>query len=643
MSDSPPAHSSAALYFFRRILPFFAVFFIFEIIETSLIAYIEADNLDWSPFVMLKTLSVFICEILSAFAYWMIPFALFLLILPKKWHLGKTDRIFTLIYFTIFVGSAFFEEVSEAFFWDEFSATFNFIAVDYLIYTKEVIGNIYQSYPIIPIIGGVAIITALIVWACRKKILFPSSFAIPSWGKRLITLAGVILFCVSSFFLVDIKDADSTNNRYNTEIAKEGMYSLFSAFFKNELDYKEYYITSKDEDATQFLKKELSAPGVEFLNDSPTSIKRHVPGESKAKPNVILVVMESMGMEFFSENRKDGQSLTANLEQLAKQGAFFPHTYATGTRSVRGLEAVSTSIPPLPGMAILRRENNDRLATIGSIFADKGHDCKWIYGGYGYFDNMNNYFEGNGFKVLDRTTMEDKDITHSTIWGVCDEDLFKRAIREADASFSSGKPFLQFVFTTSNHRPYTYPDGKIDIPSKTGRMGAVKYSDFAVGEFIKQAKTKPWFDNTLFVFVADHGAGSAGKRELNPETHLIPLIFYAPKLISPERHEQEISQIDTLPTLLGLLKWDYDASFYGKDARNPTYSSRWFISNYQNIGYGKDNQLIILKPNKIVSYYRGGKPIKQDTKISDAQNEAVSYYQHASDWRQHLKQKDQKN
>lgn len=642
MSESSPAHSSAALYFLRRILPFFVAFFIFETVETSIIAYVEAGNLDWSPLVVLKTIFVFMCEVLSAFAYWMIPFALFLLILPKKWHLGKTDRIITLIYFTIFVGSSFFEEVSEAFFWDEFSATFNFIAVDYLIYTKEVIGNIYQSYPIIPILAGVAIITGLIVWACRKTILFPTSFAIPSWKKRLATFASVIAFCVASFFVFDIKDADSTNNRYNAEIAKEGMYSLFSAFLKNELDYKEYYITTKEEDATQLLKKELAAPNVKFLGDTPSSIKRHVQGTSQAKPNVILVVMESMGMEFFSENRTDGQVLTPNLEQLAKQGIFFPHTYATGTRSVRGLEAVSSSIPPLPGMAILRREGNDHLVTGGSIFAEKGHDCKWIYGGYGYFDNMNNYFEGNGFQVLDRTTMDDKDITHSTIWGVCDEDLFKRAIREADASYSSGKPFFQFVFTTSNHRPYTYPDGKIDIPSKTGRSGAVKYADFAVGELIKEAKTKPWFDNTIFVFVADHGAGSAGKKELNPETHLIPLIFYAPKLITPERHEQEISQIDTLPTLLGLLKWDYDASFYGKDARNPNYTSRWFISNYQNIGYGKDNQLVILKPNKVVSYYRDGAPVKKDTKLEAAQNEAVSYYQHASDWRQHLKQDEAK-
>lgn len=165
-------------------------------------------------------------------------------------------------------------------------------------------------------------------------------------------------------------------------------------------------------------------------------------------------------------------------------------------------------------MSILRQEGNEHLQTIGSIFRDKGYDLKWIYGGYGYFDNMNYFFGNNGFQVLDRNSMDDSEVTHSTIWGVCDEDLSAAAVREADESFKSGSPFLQVVFTTSNHRPYTYPEGRIDIPSHTGRMGAVKYADYAVGAFVEEARSKPWFENTLFVFVADHGAGSAGKQTL---------------------------------------------------------------------------------------------------------------------------------
>ena len=289
-------------------------------------------------------------------------------------------------------------------------------------------------------------------------------------------------------------------------------------------------------------------------------------------------------------------------------------------------------------MSILRQEGNEHLQTIGSIFRDKGYDLKWIYGGYGYFDNMNYFFGNNGFQVLDRHSMDDSEVTHSTIWGVCDEDLFRRAVREADESCGRGKPFLQVVFTTSNHRPYTYPEGRIDIPSHTGRMGAVKYADYAVGAFVEEARTRPWFDNTLFVFVGDHGAGSAGKQALNPETHRIFSIFYAPALLKPERRETPVSQIDVLPTLLGLLKWPYDAAFYGKDALKPSYQSRYFVSNYQYIGYLKGKDMVVLKPQRRVEFFRDGKAVEPDGRMKELEKEAVYYYQHASDWRTNLKE-----
>ncbi len=623
-------------YYLRRILPFCLFAAGVEILETLITGSLEASNLDWSLWAMLKTVFVFGIEFAISFLYWMLPYMLYLLVLPGGWHGGRLDRVLTTIFFALFAGLALFEEVAEGFFWNEFSATFNFIAVDYLIYTKEVIGNIYQSYPIIPILLAIVTVTAGVTWWVRRKLI--PSVEVPCLWKRLAWLGGTAAACGLSFFSFDGKDADMTGNRYNSEVAKDGMYSLFSAFLKNELSYRDYYLTTDEKKAADFLRQDLQQDGTQFLDTEGDGIERKISYRGKEiHPNVVIVVMESMGSEFFPANRKDGKVLTPHLSELGNQGVFFPNTYATGTRSVRGLEAVSTAIPPLPGMAILRREGNENLQTVGSIFASKGYDDrKWIYGGYGYFDNMNYYFSHNGFDVMDRTTMADDEITHATVWGVCDGDLYNRCLREADKSFSRGKPFLQFVFTTSNHRPYTYPEGKIDIPSKTGRDGAVKYADYAVGEFIRDAKTKPWFDNTVFLFVADHGAGSAGKQELNPQTHLIPLIIYSPKYIKPEFHPEFISQIDTLPTLLGLMNWTYDAAFYGKDARQPSYKSRYFVSNYQNIGYSEGRELVVLKPVREASFYRDGERISADGTTKALLDKAVDYYQHASDWRKHL-------
>ena len=109
--------------------------------------------------------------------------------------------------------------------------------------------------------------------------------------------------------------------------------------------------------------------------------------------------------------------------------------------------------------------------------------------------------------------MGSAEIGFANVWGVADEDLFARVMREGDAAHAAGRPFLFQVLTTSNHRPYTYPEGRIDIPSGSGRPGAVKYADYAVGKLIEDARKKPWFNDTLFVFAADHTAGAAGKIE----------------------------------------------------------------------------------------------------------------------------------
>lgn len=625
-------------YYWARFWPFLLFAFGIEAVENLFTVSFEYRNMDFGLLPLLKTGYVFVTEFVVTMCYWLLPYALYLWILPRRKAGGRADRWITVSWFFLFALANLFEDVAEAFFWNEFEASFNFIAVDYLIYTKEVIGNIYESYPIIPILLGVLAVSGLAAWGFRRFLIPKSAEAPGGWKRGCVVVA--LLACVTGgYWMVDIKDADSVGNRYNSEMAKDGLYSLFSAFIKNELDYRSYYLTLPDQDASEFLAGEFSADDTSVPDAASGSAARRVrPVAEAIRPNVVVVIMESMGAEFLNECRQDGADLTPCLSRLSREGVFFPNTYATGTRSVRGLEAVSTSLPPLPGMSIVRREGNERLRTIGSIFREKGYDLKWIYGGYGYFDNMNYFFGNNGFQVMDRNSMEDSEVTHSTIWGVCDEDLFRRAVREADESYGSGKPFLQVVFTTSNHRPYTYPEGRIDIPSHTGRLGAVKYADYSVGALVEEAKGRPWFDNTLFVFVADHGAGSAGKKSLNPETHRIFSIFYAPALLKPERRETPISQIDVLPTLLGLLKWPYDAAFYGKDALKPSYQSRYFVSNYQYIGYLKGDDMVVLKPQRGTEFYRGGHEVAADDRLRELEKEAVYYYQHASDWRKHLKE-----
>jgi len=281
----------------------------------------------------------------------------------------------------------------------------------------------------------------------------------------------------------------------------------------------------------------------------------------------------------------------------------FNNLYASGTRTVRGMEAVTLSVPPTPGSSIVKRPDSADMFSAGFVFKDKGYDNHFIYGEYGYFDNMNAFFGSNGFNVIDRASFTKEESTFGNVWGLCDGDVFNKTLKVADESYKNNKPFFNYIMTTSNHRPYTYPNGKIDIPSKTGREGAVKYTDYAIGEFIKKATTKPWFKNTVFIIVADHCASSAGKSELPLEKYKIPLIIYAPNIIKPQVISKMASQIDTIPTLLNQLGWKYKSKFYGQNILSNEFKERAFFGTYQKLGFMTDNHLSIIEPQNKYSEF----------------------------------------
>jgi phosphoglycerol transferase MdoB-like AlkP superfamily enzyme len=349
----------------------------------------------------------------------------------------------------------------------------------------------------------------------------------------------------------------------------------------------------------------------------------------------MMIVVESLSGKFLKTLGAE-KELTPNLDSLANESLFFTNFYSTGTRTVRGMEAITLSVPPTPGRSIVKRPDNHNMYSSGFIFRNKGYETKFIYGGHGYFDNMNEFFSNNGFNIVDRADFSDEEDTFHTVWGVCDEDLLNKTLKEADSSYKAHKPFMSFVMTTSNHRPYDYPDGKIDIPSHTGRDGAVKYTDYAIGDFIKKAKDKPWFKNTVFVIVADHCSTSAGKTEIPLDKYHIPLIIYAPEILKPQVVDKVSSQIDIMPTLFSVLNWSYKSKFYGSDILSPSFKERALIGTYQKLGLYKENKLVVLSPTKKIKSYEVVEQDLYDTKYKEIQidrnleAEIVSYYQGAS-------------
>jgi phosphoglycerol transferase MdoB-like AlkP superfamily enzyme len=297
------------------------------------------------------------------------------------------------------------------------------------------------------------------------------------------------------------------------------------------------------------------------------------------------------------------------------------------------MEALSLSIPPIPGQSVLRRAGNENLTTLGSVLRAQGYDTTFVYGGDGFFDNMNYFFKANGYDIVDLPYQlrRGKQPAFANAWGASDQDAFEWSLEAADASHASGKPFHHFVMSTSNHRPYTWPAGKID-PKHVGREGGVAYTDHAIGAFLKAAQAKPWFKDTVFVIVADHCASVAGRRELEVRKYEIPLFIWSPGNIAPRRFDTMMSQIDVAPTVLGLLGADYLSRFVGTDALAASYRPRAFISNYQKVAMLRpDGLLTVLKPVRQAVQYQTDLATGALTPVASpdaaAIEEAILYYQ----------------
>lgn len=584
-------------------------------------------------FTVQNVLGIFFIGLLSDLitaGYASVPLVLYLWLMPEKIFKKPGHQYMLFLIFIAIVFSLVFNGIAEWLFWDEFSARFNFIAVDYLVYTTEVVGNINQSYPIGWLITITIVISGFSVYLLYKTINRSANQYIPFKKRSMFVGAySVIMVCV--FFGFGKKYHHFSHNAYVNELAGNGLYELFSAYRHNELDYEQFYMGIDIKKTFTHVRQLLKTPETEFISDDPLSIERKITHTGvERKLNVILISVESFSADFM-EHFGNKKRITPFLDSLAEHSLLFTNLYATGTRTVRGLEALSLCIPPTPGQSIVRRPNNENLFSMGHVFKSKGYKTEYIYGGYGYFDNMNYFFAHNEYDVIDRTAIPNKDIDYENIWGVADENLFELALKKLDSG-TQKQPVFAHVMTTSNHRPYTYPDGRIDIPSHTGRKGAVKYTDYAIGKFIKEASGHSWFDNTVFVIVADHCASSAGKTEMPVNKYHIPMLIYSPKHIEPGVMSRLMSQIDVGPTILGLLNFSYTSKFFGYDMFTlESGRERAFISTYQNLGYINNQGLIVLSPQFKTESFKliaGKDPIPFDN--AQQLTEAIAWYQAAS-------------
>ncbi len=572
---------------------------------------------------------------LSFLSYAALPLSVYLALCPTaiwrhRWHQGM---LHALVGFSLFV--MLYTAVSEWLFWDEFSVRFNFIAVDYLVYSNEVIANILQSYPVYPLLATLVLVSVVSTVMLRPTIGRAVDAPLLSVRQRGLFLSVVAALGLLVTVGVGQDLSVDSGNTVQHELARNGPFQFFAAFRNNELDYKQLYATLPDTEIGTLLRQEVAEPNARFTSQDPLDVRRVIDNPGPFRPfNVIVVTIESLSAKYLG-SFGDARNLTPNLDRLRLESLFFSNCYATGTRTDRGLEAITLSIPPTPGRSIVKRLGRETgYASLGQQLRAQGYDSVFLYGGRGYFDNMNAFFGGNGYRIIDQTSIPDSEISFKNAWGMCDEDLYAQTLRQADMDHAAGTPFFLQLMTTSNHRPYTYPESRIDIPSGSGREGAVKYTDHAIGKFLEKARQKPWFETTIFVFVADHTANSAGKEDLPVAKYRIPMFVHAPKILAAREISTLTSQIDLAPTLLGLLNMDYSSTFFGRNVlRDDTAPGRALIGNYQHLGLFDGQSLAILSPRQGMRRHDDALGLS-DESIGSASDPLIcrdiAYYQGAS-------------
>ena len=393
-----------------------------------------------------------------------------LLVLGTNRFVGRrVGRMLCLSLFGLGVFVVLFNSVVEWCFWREFTGSrFNLVAVDYLslFMLREVLTNIWQSYPVVPVVLGVLVLSALIVLPSARTVLRSCQVPLPR-ARRLWSAAGYLAgLGLALPFVFSVTLTNTSENWINRNLAKNGSLSLISSLCHRNVIYdQDLYVTRDPAGVMARLRTLLKTANSRYVSDNPNDIRRKIDnGPNVVKHNVILVVVESLSAEYLGVFG-DQRHLTPNLDELAGQSALFTRFYACGTRTIRGLEAINLSLPPTPGRALGKRPNAYRLFSAEHVFRDMGYRTLFFYGGRGTFDKVDEFLCHGGFELIDQQKFDPDEIHFSNAWGVCDGDTFRRVIREADATDKSGRKFFAMIMTQSNHSPYTYPQRRPSEPA----------------------------------------------------------------------------------------------------------------------------------------------------------------------------------
>lgn len=507
-------------------------------------------------------------------------------------------------------------EISTPSFIIEYGVRPNHIYVEYLIYPKEVLSTLVNGHLFESLFCILICITAFILFYKLASKLYRDYTSIKVKKSLLCLVLAIVLIPYgirgtitnhkplnpsnSSFCTSPLGNTIPVNSTFNVfyalrHISDSDIKSSSIFAFDNTVNVLNNY--DKFSKVTKPKTIDSSCPINQVITPKVTPSQ---------KRNVVIIVEESFGARYVQS--LSGAPIAPELEKLKNEGWWFERLYATGHRSVRGLEAITASYPPSPLASQVKLEHREELTTISSIYKRLGYKTSFIYGGESHFDSMRSYFLNNGVEeIIEQKDYKDPEFVAS--WGVSDEDLFKKANEKFVKLSNNNQPFCSVVFSSSFHDPFDIPQGKVNIDGvKTDdprRLTAAKYADYALGKFFEQAKKEDYYKNTVFLVIADHDSRVRGIGAFPLTNYSIPALIISPD-ITPRVDKRIVSQIDMLPTLLSLTGVSGEFPLSGEDLTRDDIIERAPVSYNELFGYVKGDKFTLLVPGTAPIFFKIG-------------------------------------
>ncbi len=511
------------------------------------------------------------------------------------------------LFLCAFASSVAFACFTEYFFFEEFSARFNRVAVDYVLFPHEVLGNLRESYDVVSYVAlsvGLGMVLGSALTLATRGVRRPARpvrarVERAAQSAALIGLAGIL--CVGA---PDSPQVD----RVERELAANGLASLWQAVLVSGIDYSSYYMTLATADADARAARIFGAKVGRDASGRPELVKHGSARErSRAEPlDVVVILEESLGSEFSQRFGAARVPSTPHLDRWSHRGLALTQLIATGNRTVRGMESVLAGFLPLPGGALLQRDGSNEVLTLARVFERLGYRTRFFYGGYGIFDGLKKFACANGYQeFIERPDLPSE--AFKTIWGVADEYLFDALLDSQLQARERGERLFATALTVSNHKPYAIPPGRIDWPAgKRKRRGAVLYADWALGRYLDRAQAEGILEHTLVLIVGDHGARVYGSATIPTASYRVPALILTPEdRWRDTTIDRLCSQVDLPPTLLELCGLECRAPFLGQCVLGlSSTGGRAFVSHNYDVGILCDDGLVVFSLHRRSTLYR---------------------------------------